>query len=72
MVIIFEYTAKNVVTEEMYRLFYVAIIIPWMLISIFGFYSKTKNLQLIAVSLLLFLYSFNSSVTLLESSSIVK
>ena len=72
LVIIFEYTGKNVVTEEMYRLFYAAIIIPWMLISIFGFYSKTKNLQLIAVSLLLFLYSFNSSVTLLESSSIVK
>ena len=72
MVFIFEYTVKNFVTEEMYRLFYVAIIIPWMLISIFGLYSKTKNLQLIAVSLLLFSYSFNSSFTLLESSSIVK
>ena len=72
LVFIFEYTVKNIVTEEMYRLTYVAIIIPWMLISIFGLYSKTKNLQLIAVSLLLFSYSFNSSFTLLESSSIVK
>ena len=72
MIFIFEYTVKNIVTEEMYRLTYVAIIIPWMLISIFGLYSKTKNLQLIAVFLLLFSYSFNSSFTLLESSSIVK
>ena len=72
LVFIFEYTVKNIVTEEMYRLTYVAVIIPWMLISIFGLYSKTKNLQLIAVSLLLFSYSFNSSFTLLESSSIVK
>ena len=72
MIFIFEYTVKNIVTEEMYRLTYVAILIPWMLISIFGLYSKTKNLQLIAVSLLLFSYSFNSSFTLLESSAIVK
>ena len=72
MIFIFEYTAKNVVTEEKISLFYVVIIIPWMLISIFGLYAKTKNLQFIAVSLLLFLYSFNGSVTLLESSSIVR
>ena len=72
MIFIFEYTVKNIVTEEMYRLTYVAILTPWMLISIFGLYSKTKNLQLIVVSLLLFSYSFNSSFTLLESSSIVK
>ena len=72
MVFIFEYTAKNVVTEEMYSLFYVVILIPWMLISIFGLYAKTKNLQLIAVSLLLFLYLFNSAFTFLESSSLTK
>ena len=72
MVFIFEYTAKNVVTEEKISLFYVVIIIPWMLISIFGLYAKIKNLQFIRVSLLLFLYSFNGSVTLLESSSIVR
>ena len=72
LVFIFEYTIKNIVTEEMYRLTYVAIIIPWMLISIFGFYSKTKNLQLFAVSLLLFLYLFNSAFTFLESSSLTK
>ena len=72
LVFIFEYTVKNIVTEEMYRLTYVAIIIPWMLISIFGLYSKTKNLQLIAVSLLLFLYLFNSAFTFLESSSLTK
>ena len=36
MIFIFEYTAKNVVTEEKISLFYVVIIIPWMLISIFG------------------------------------
>ena len=41
-------------------------------VSIFGLNAKTKNLQLIAVSLLLFLYSFNSSFTFFESSSIVK
>ena len=69
MIFIFEYTAKNIVMEEKISLFYVVIIIPWMLISIFA---KTKNLQFIVVSLLLFLYSFNGSVTLLESSSIVK
>ena len=40
LVFIFEYTVKNIVTEEMYRLTYVAILIPWMLISIFGLYSK--------------------------------
>ena len=72
LVFIFEYTVKNIVTEEMYRLTYVAIIIPWMLISIFGLYAKTKNLQLIAVSLLLFLYLFNSAFTFLESSSLTK
>ena len=72
LVFIFEYTVKNIVTEEMYRLTYVAIIIPWMLISIFGLYSKTKNLQLIAVSLLLFMYLFNSVFTFLESSSLTK
>ena len=68
LVFIFEYTVKNIVTEEMYRLTYVAIIIPWMLISIFGLYAKTKNLQLIAVSIQLFLYLFNSFFVFLESS----
>ena len=73
-VFVFEYTARarNFVTEEKILLFYVVVIIPCMLISIFGLYAKTKNLQFIAVSLLLFLYSFNGSVTLLESSSIVR
>ena len=70
IVFIFEYTIKNIITEEKILLFYVVAIIPWMLISIFGLYSKTKNLQLIAVSLLLFLYSFNSSFPFLESSSL--
>ena len=72
LVFIFEYTVKNIVTEEMYRLTYVAILIPWMLISIFGLYAKTKNLQLIAVSIQLFLYLFNTFFVFLESSSIVK
>ena len=72
MIFIFEYTAKNVVTEEKISLFYVVIIIPWMLISIFGLYAKTKNLQLIAVSIQLFLYLFNTFFVFLESSSIVK
>ena len=68
LVFIFEYTIKNIVTEEMYRLTYVAIIIPWMLISIFGLYFKTKNLQLIAVSIQLFLYLFNTFFVFLEST----
>ena len=74
MVFVFEYTARarNVVTEEKILLFYVVVIIPWMLISIFGLYAKTKNLQLIAVSLLLFMYLFNSAFTFLESSSLTK
>ena len=73
-VFVFEYTARarNIVTVEKILLFYVVVIIPWMLISIFGLNAKTKNLQLIAVSLLLFLYLFNSSFTFLESSSLTK
>ena len=73
MIFIFEYTARsrNVVTEEKILLFYVVVIIPWMLISIFGLYAKTKNLQLIAVSIQLFLYLFNTFFVFLESSSIV-
>ena len=73
-VFVFEYTARarNVVAEEKILLFYVVVIIPWMLISIFGLYAKTKNLQLIAVSLLLFMYLFNSAFTFLESSSLTK
>ena len=74
MVFVFEYTARarNVVTEEKIILFYVVVIIPWMLISIFGLNAKTKNLQLIAVSIQLFLYLFNTFFIFLESSSIVK
>ena len=73
-VFVFEYTARarNVVAEEKILLFYVVVIIPWMLISIFGLYAKTKNLQLIAVSIQLFLYLFNSAFTFLESSSLTK
>ena len=73
-VFVFEYTARarNVVTEEKILLFYVVVIIPWMLISIFGLYAKTKNLQLIAVSIQLFLYLFNTFFVFLESSSIAK
>ena len=69
-----EYTgiAKNIITREKSLLFYMVAILPWMLVSIFGLNAKTKNLQLIAVSLLLFLYLFNSAFTFLESSSIVK
>ena len=73
-VFVFEYTARarNVVTEEKILLFYVVVIIPWMLISIFGLYAKTKTFQLIAVSIQLFLYLFNTFFIFLESSSIVK
>ena len=47
-VFVFEYTARarNVVTEEKILLFYVVVIIPWMLISIFGLYAKTKIFNL--------------------------
>ena len=69
-----EYTgiAKNIITREKSLLFYMVVILPWMLVSIFGLNAKTKNLQLIAVSLLLFLYLFNSVFTFLESSSLTK
>ena len=69
-----EYTgiAKNIITREKSLLFYMVAILPWMLVSIFGLNAKTKNLQLIAVSLLLFLYLFNSTFTFLESSSLTK
>ena len=69
-----EYTgiAKNIITREKSLLFYMVAILPWMLVSIFGLKAKTKNLQLIAVSLLLFLYLFNSAFTFLESSSLTK
>ena len=69
-----EYTgiAKNIITREKSFLFYMVVILPWMLVSIFGLNAKTKNLQLIAVSLLLFLYLFNSAFTFLESSSLTK
>ena len=63
---------KNVITEEKSLLFYVVVILPWMLVSIFGLDAKTKNLQLIAVSIQLFLYLFNTFFIYLESSSIVK
>ena len=74
MVFVFEYTARarNVVTEEKILLFYMVVILPWMLVSIFGLNTKTKNLQLIAVSIQLFLYLFNTFFIFLESSSIVK
>ncbi len=69
-----EYTgiAKNIITREKSLLFYMVVILPWMVVSIFGLNAKTKNLQLIAVSLLLFLYLFNSAFTFLESSSLTK
>ena len=69
-----EYTgiAKNIITREKSLLFYMVVILPWMLVSIFGLNAKTKNLQLIAVSLLLFMYLFNSAFTFLESSSLTK
>ena len=69
-----EYTgiAKGIITREKSLLFYMVVILPWMVVSIFGLNAKTKNLQLIAVSLLLFLYLFNSSYTFLESSSLTK
>ena len=69
-----EYTgiAKNIITREKSLLFYMVVILPWMLVSIFGLNAKTKNLQLIAVSIQLFLYLFNTFFVFLESSSIVK
>ena len=69
-----EYTgiAKNIITRDKSLLFYMVVILPWMLVSIFGLNAKTKNLQLIAVSLLLFMYLFNSVFTFLESSSLTK
>ena len=69
-----EYTgiAKNIITREKSLLFYMVAILPWMLVSIFGLNAKTKNLQLIAVSIQLFLYLFNTFFIFLESSSIVK
>ena len=69
-----EYTgiAKNIITREKSLLFYMVAILPWMLVSIFGLNAKTKNLQLIAVSIQLFLYLFNTFFVFLESSSIVK
>ena len=69
-----EYTgiAKNIITREKSLLFYMVVILPWMLVSIFGLNAKTKNLQLIAVSIQLLLYLFNTFFIFLESSSIVK
>ena len=66
-----EYTgiAKNIITREKSLLFYMVAILPWMLVSIFGLNAKTKNLQLIAVSLLLFMYLFSSAFTFFESAS---
>ena len=65
-----EYTgiAKNIITREKSLLFYMVAILPWMLVSIFGLNAKTKNLQLIAVSIQLFLYLFNTFFVFLESS----
>ena len=74
IVFVHEYTgiAKNIITREKSLLFYMVVILPWMLVSIFGLNAKTKNLQLIAVSIQLFLYLFNTFFIFLESSSIVK
>ena len=63
--------ADGVVIEK-YEMFYLVIIIPWLLISLFGFFIKSKRQQFIAALFFLILILFNSSVTLYESSSLIK
>ena len=66
-----EYSAKHHI-GEMYEVLYVFILIPWILISLFGYFAKSEKIQLIAVTTLLLFYCYNSFVTFLSSSALVE
>ncbi len=64
-----KYQAYDLFIEK-YEMVYLFIITPWLLISLFGFFAKSKQYQFIAALLFLILIIFNSSVTLFESASL--
>ncbi len=66
-----EYSAKHHI-GEMYELLYFFILIPWIMISLFGYFAKSEKIQLIAVTTLLLFYCYNSFVTFLSSSALVE
>ena len=69
-IIMFEKGQAHGVFFEKYEMFYLVIVTPWLLISLFGFFVKSNRNQFVASLLYLILITFNGSVTFFESASL--